>query len=285
MNIKKHFKLFFYLFLLAIVYNAFLIPIHLVAGGTGGLGIFFNKVFGIEPYIVIFVISSFMFLLSAIFLETKDSFSTLLIIVCYPLLIKIVSLFGFDKLFFGENVLTIVFLSAIVIGYLQGKILKMGFNIGGLSVLAQIISKYIKFSITFLNMIINAIIVIIGSIILGIDNLLYAAAFLILCRFVSERVILGASNNKSFKIISKEYCKIESFIENELIHDVTLYDTYGSFLKRDSKLIMSVIPNKDFLLLKNYVKSIDDKAFIFVSDTYEVNSQDKKIINKVLSDK
>ena len=274
MNILKYVKLTIFLLCIAFVYNMFLIPIHLVAGGTGGVGILVDKVFSIEPSITIFFISSLMFLLACIFLDVKQAFSTLYIVIMYPLFVKLASLINFNSLFQGENVLTLVIISAILTGLFQGSIFKMGFSIGGFSVLAQIITKRFRFSITFVNKIINGIIVLIGAGVFGIANVLYAIVFLILSRAISERIILGTSRNKTFKIISSEYKKIEKFIHDNLVHDTTIYDTYGVFKDKKRKLIMTVIPNSDFVILKDYVKSIDKKAFIFVTDTYEAKGQD-----------
>ena len=274
MNILKYVKLTIFLLCIAFVYNMFLIPIHLVARGTGGVGILVDKVFSIEPSITIFFISSLMFLLACIFLDVKQAFSTLYIVIMYPLFVKLASLINFNSLFQGENVLTLVIISAILTGLFQGSIFKMGFSIGGFSVLAQIITKRFKVSITFVNTIINGIIVLIGAGVFGIANVLYAIVFLILSRAISERIILGTSRNKTFKIISSEYKKIEKFIHDNLVHDTTIYDTYGVFKDKKRKLIMTVIPNSDFVILKDYVKSIDKKAFIFVTDTYEAKGQD-----------
>ena len=270
----KYLKLTIFLFLLAVVYNMFLIPIHLVAGGSGGLGIIFNKLFGIEPYVIIFLVSSLMFLLSSIFLEVKQAFSTLFIVLMYPLFVKLVSFINFDNLFMGENVLTLVLISAILTGFFQGSIFKMGFNIGGMSVIAQIISRHRKSSVTFVNAIINGLIVLAGVSIFGIANMLYAIVFLIIARVISERVTLGTSRNKTFKIISSEHKKIEKFIHENLIHDATVYDTYGMYKDKSRKLIMTIIPNSDFIILKDYVKTVDKNAFIFVTDTYEAKGQD-----------
>ena len=45
---------------------------------------------------------------------------------------------------------------------------------------------------------------------------------------------------------------------------------------------MVVIPTSDFLLLKEYVKSVDKTAFMFVADTYEVKGQDVAIGEKTV---
>ena len=278
---NKYLKLTILLLGSAVIYNLFLVPTSLVVGGTGGLGILFDKLFGIEPYVIIFTVSAFMVFLSCIFLNAKNVLSTIYIIVIYPLFVKLISLYDFSPFIKNENILTIVLISAIISGFLQGSIFKMGFNIGGLSVLAQIINKYFKISIALINTIINIIIVFFGAFVFGIENLLYAVLFLVICKFVSERVILGTSRNKTFKIISSEYKKIEKYIENNIGSGVTVYNTHGAYNNRDRKLLMTVITNKDFIPLRDYVESIDKKAFIFVSDTYEVKSKNKFIKESV----
>ena len=274
---NKYFKLTIFLLCIAIVYNFFIVSIHLVAGGAGGLGILFNKIFGVSPSVVIFFVSAAMFLLSTLFLDTKKVFSTLYIVVVYPIFVKLVSLVSFVDIFKNENMLMIVLIAAVAMSFFQGLILKMGFNIGGLSVISEILSKRLKVSLPLINMIINGVIVIAGTSIFGVSNLLYAIVFLIVSKIVSERTMLGASRNKTFKIISSEYKKIEKFIHKNLVHDATIYDTYGAYKDKKRKLIMTMIPNSDFIILKDYVKAIDKKAFIFVSDTYEIKGQDNMI--------
>lgn len=282
-NTGNYLKLTILLLLLAFTYNTFLVPINLVSGGTGGLGIIFSKVFGIEPYLIIFLVSSLMFLLSRLFLDTKRAFATLYVICVYPIFIKLFSCEYFYSIFKNENILTLVFISAILYGIFQGLIFKLGFNIGGLSIIAQIFNKYFKCSITFVNTIINFIIVLLGSYVFGVLNLLYAIIFLIISREVSEKTLLGSSTNKTFKIISSKYKKIEEYINKNLHHDTTIYDTYGAYKLGKSKLIMSVIPNSDFIALTDYVKSVDRNAFIFVTDTYDAERQDYILKKKVLS--
>lgn len=170
-----------------------------------------------------------------------------------------------------------VIFSAIINGFAQGSLFKLGFNVGGLSIIPLIIYKYAKVSVTLSNSMINAIVVIIGGFTLGFSNILYALLFLIINRTVSEKVILGISKNKTFKIISSKYLNIEKFIQQELKHDVTIYDTYGAYEENDRKLLMVVIPTNEFTILRDYVKSVDKKAFIFVTDTYEAGGQDLSI--------
>ena len=37
---------------------------------------------------------------------------------------------------------------------------------------------------------------------------------------------------------------------------------------------MTVIPSSEFVILKDFAKSVDKNAFVFVTDTYEAKGQD-----------
>ena len=262
------------LLLIAITYNLFICSINLVAGGSGGVGVLFNYLFGTDPSLVVFIISFLMFVLAFIFLDADQVVSTFFVALVYPLMVKATSGLGYIFLIDTSHVLIIVLFGAILTGFGQGVIFRLGLNFGSFSIVAKIFYKYFKISVTLVNALINASVVLIGGFFLGIDMVLYAIVFIVVSRYVSEKVILGISTNKTFKIISNQYLKIEKFIEESLKHDVTIYDTYGAFNGKDKKLLMTVIPSSDFVILKDFVKSVDKNAFVFVTDTYEAKGQD-----------
>ena len=262
--------------LVAITYNVFVAPIDLVAGGSGGLGILCHNLFGTDPSIIIFLVSLIMSLLAFIVLEPEDILSCFVIAIVYPTFVKTTSFLSEIITFDKKNILVVVLFGAILTGVGHGIVFKEGLNIGGFSVLAKVISKYFGVSVTYCTAIINAIIILLGAYYVSLSMVLYALIYVFVLRYVSERVLLGVSNNKTFKIISSKYVKIEKYIHS-LGHDVTLYDTIGSYKGDEKKLIMTVIPTSEFILLRDYVKSVDKNAFVFVTNTYEVGMQDNTI--------
>ncbi len=277
----KYGKMSLGLLLLAICYNLFICSIHLVSGGAGGLGVLFNYLFDIEPSLVVFFVSFLMFVLAFIFLNSDQVVSTFFVALVYPLMVKATS--GITDIVFIDtsHVLLIVLFGAIFSGIGQGYIFKIGLNFGGFSVLAKIVNKYTKISVTMVNAVINGIIVVVGGFVFGIVMVLYAIIFIVISRYVSEKIMLGISSSKTFKIISFKYDIIEKFIYDNLGHDVTIYNTYGAYLNDDRKLIMVVVPTSEFLVLREYVKSVDKSAFMFIADTYEVKGQDISINKKM----
>ena len=108
------------------------------------------------------------------------------------------------------------------------------------------------------------------------------------------RVCFSDLGRQDIEIDFKEYtngkgipCLEASSTNNEDYHSylciipgsvlATIYDTYGAYEENDRKLLMVVIPTNEFTILRDYVKSVDKKAFIFVTDTYEAGGQDLTI--------
>ena len=273
---KKYIRMMFAIMIMAIAYNLFVVPVNLVAGGTGGLGVLFSHVWGINPSLVILAASIIMFLLALFVLDFEEILSTFVITLVFPAFVEITSNISTIVKFDSESTLVVIVFGAIISGIGQGMVFKEGMNVGGLSVLAQAIHKYTGLSVTYCNTLINGFIIILGAFFVKFSMVLYALVYIFVLRYVSEGIILGVSQNKTFKIISSKYAKIEKYIHSKG-HDITIYDTVGSYKGDKKKLIMTVVPTSEFIDLRDYVMSIDKKAFVFVTNTYEVGMQDMTI--------
>ena len=129
------------------------------------------------------------------------------------------------------------------------------------------------------NMIINSIIVLAGGIVFGINKVLYAIIILFIQKNVSDRIVLGISKNKTIIIVSSKYDEISKYLNNELKHDVTIFNTKGKYTNTKQKTIMSVIPTKEYIIIKEIIKDIDKNAFVIVCDSYETRNQDRLLKN------
>lgn len=210
-------------------------------------------------------------------MEIEQVISAFFVSIFFPLFIEITESIT-DLIIIDTNqVLVLVLFGAIITGIAQGFVFKEELNIGGFSILAKAINKKFHLSVPHVNAVLNAIVIVFGAIFISIDTALYALLFVVILKIVSERVMLGTSSNKTFKIISDKYEDIQKFIHESLGHDVTLYDTIGKYDDEKRKLLMSVIPTSEFIVLKDYVKSVDKNAFLFITDSYDTEKQDVTI--------
>ncbi len=258
------------LFLCAVSFNLFLNPFHLVAGGTGGVATILDYIWGIKPANTIFILSALLTLTSILFLELDYSLSMVYVTFIYPYFVKITASINSLVMLNTDDMFIIAIFGGIVTGIANGIIYKNGLSSGGINVVSKILYNRKKMSITKANFIINAIIVLFGSYIFGLEMLLYAIIYLYISSLIANKIMLGTSKKKSLYIITDKYKEVKELIIKKMNHGITIYDAIGGKDKENKKTIMTVIPTREYKTLKEIVDDIDSKAFIVAVDSYEV---------------
>lgn len=267
---KRIAMLIFSLFFSAIVYNLFLLPVNLVTGGSGGIATITNYVYGIDPALMILIVSLICALLSFMYLGTRVTAVTILASIIYPFFVEITeSLVNIVKIHYSDMFIITIF-AGVLNGIANGLMYKTGYNNGGLPVISQILEKYYKIPIATTSAIINITVVLIGGVFFGWTNVMYAIILIYLNTIIINKVLLGISNNKAFYIITSEEKEIKDYIIKTLDHSVTIFDVKGGFLNKKNKVVLTVVPTREYYRVTEGIKAIDKDAFFVVTDAYEV---------------
>ncbi len=258
------------LFLSALVFNLFLYPTSLVTGGMNGVAIIINHVIEIDPAIVIFVGSLLLLGLSYLFLGLDQTAGSVVATIVYPVFVEITEPISKLIVIDTSDLILMSILIGVLLGITNGLMYKVGFSNGGLNIISQIFYKYFRISLSKTTMVINLIVVLIGGFYFGFNMVLYALVIIYISSFVIDKVILGISNNKAFYITTTEDEKVRDYLINTLHHTVTIFDVKGGFLEKKRRVLLAVIPTRDYFRLKEGIKEIDPHAFFVVTDAYEV---------------
>ena len=258
------------LFFSAIVYNLFLLPVNLVTGGAGGIATITNYVYGIDPALMILIVSITCALLSRMYLGPEVTAVTILASVLYPFFVKITEPLTDIIQMDYSDMFTITLFAGVLNGIANGIMYKTGYNNGGLPVISQILEKYCKIPIAKTSAVINITVVLIGGVFFGSTNVMYAIILIYLNSIIINKVLLGISNNKAFYIITSEEDQIKNYIIRTLGHSVTVFDVKGGFLNKKNKVVLTVVPSREYYRVTEGIKIIDKDAFFVVTDAYEV---------------
>lgn len=264
--------------LLALIYNLFLIPNNLVIGGTSGIAIILQKMFGLNPNVFLYAASAVLLVISYLFLGKKETTNTIIGSLLYPVMVSAtVPLASFLKQYLlFDNFLIVILITGLLSGLANGIIYKSGFTTGGSDILMKLINKYARIpegkSVLYTNM----IIILAGGFIFGINKMIYSIIILYISSTLVDRILIGISNSKLFFIFTKDTKKVKQFIIEDLKSGVTLLDTKGGFREKSGKLLMCVVPTKDYYYFKESVLAIDSHAFFIINDCYEVQGGVKK---------
>ena len=116
----------------------------------------------------------------------------------------------------------------------------------------------------------DGLIVLCSGLFFGINSMLYSIIILYIISLMSDRVVLGTSDNKIFYIVTKKDEEVKEFILKYLNHGVTIFKGKGGYSKNNENVLMAVLPTKDYYRLKEGINEIDKDAFFIVTDSYEV---------------
>lgn len=262
--------------LIALAFDLFFSPNDIVYGGVSGISIVINKITPIDKSLFILICDLILLVVSYFALgweKTKGSIAGS--IIC-PLFMKLFNPLSEIIVLDIDNMLLIVIFGAIINGLGAGINFKSGFSSGGTDILNQILSKYGKMSIGRAILIVDGIIVGLAGFFLtdqiyAYQNVMYAIIALYIIGLMSDKVILGISQCKAFYIVTEHETDVKKFILNHLSSGVTVLDGRGGYTGNHQKVIMCIIPTKDYYLAKEAILGIDPNAFFLVTDAYEVS--------------
>ena len=248
----------------------FCAPNNLVAGGVSGLSIIIHYLFNIDTSLFIAIVDILLLVLSYFTLGKEKTMHSTLGSILFPLFIKLTqNINNFLHLDTSVLLLAVIF-AGVIQGFGSGLIFKAGFSSGGTDIINQILSKYLKVSIGNAMYMSDGTIIILSGIVFGINKIMYAILLLYIISYITDRVILGVSDSKSFYIITSEDKKIKQYIIENLHHSVTELSAEGGFAGKKQKVLMCVLPTKEYYRFKQGINEIDENAFFVVTDAYEV---------------
>ena len=248
-------------------------PVGLVTGGFSGLSIIVKRL--TEPVIpggiplgVTNLVLNIPFFLIAIRLKglryiVKTLFATLMLSAWLSVL-PVIPLAQGDLL-----------LSALYGGVFMGTGLGMVFvaqaTTGGTDLIAAIIQHFWKhYSIADIMQVLDALIVIAGASIFGIQMALYAIIAIYLVSKVSDGLIEGLKFSKAAFIITEKPEELSAVLMKELDRGVTGISARGMYSGDKKNMLFCVVARKEIVRLKEVTLELDPGAFVIVTDAREV---------------
>ena len=267
-EIKRYLTLIVGLFLYAFAYNLFLKTNNLVTGDVDGIATIFKST--INPNLLIAILCILLLIISFPLLGVKTSMGSVIGTILFPIFVILTSNVADIIKIDSSDLLLIAIVAGVIRGIGYGLTFKMGFTTGGTDILNQIVAKYFKMSVGNAMIIVDGSIVVIGGFVYGWTNMLYALIALYILSVITDKIMLGISKSKAFYIITSEEDKVKDYIMNTLNHGVTIFPVKGGYTKEREKMLMCVIPTREYYKLKEGISKIDGEAFFVITDAYEV---------------
>lgn len=254
--------------LISLAFNFFLLPNNVVVGFSG-LSVVANNIWGIKPSIFLAIAYTILIILSFIFLGKKTTKNSIIGSILYPILVELTSyLTPYININVVEAIVLII-AGALISGFGSGLVYKINYSTGGSDVVNQLLSKFLKRPIGTCMLITNGVIISLGVITFGFQTFIYSLIVVYIQSMVIDKVMIGISQSKTFQIITESETEVKKFLLSKLSHGVTVMDARGGYTGNVVKMIMCIVPTKEYMTVKENILAIDPNALIMVSDVYE----------------
>ncbi len=272
--VKRYFLLIIGCFIVAFAFNVFFKEYNIVCFGVSGLSIVFSKL-GIPNFLFILVADIILLFFSYFTLGRRKTRNALVGSLLFPIFVWmtefLVPYFQFENL----ELLVAAIFGGVLSGIGYGFIYKTNFNTGGTDIICEIVAKYTKVSLGKAMWVSDGLVVMSGLFVSLPEMLLYGFLVLYLISFMTDRVVLGISQSKAFYIVTEKKEEVREFLLSMPSCGVTLVNARGGYSNNKETLLLGVVPTRQYFIVKEGLKEIDDNIFFLACDAYEVSSRRK----------
>ena len=249
----------------------FRMPNNFVVGGASGLAIIFSKLF---PYITkgqfVTIINMICVIAGLIFLGKSFSWKTIYCSIVYSVIVMIFEQAIKINAPFTDEVFTELVLSVILCGIGAGIVINAGGSTGGIEIFALIVKKKTHYTVGSALMVFNLIIALFAAWLFGVKTCFMSVIGVLAHSIIVDKVIQWLNSEKVLLIVTENEEAILNYIKNELSACATILNAVGSFMNRESKLIMVVLEPKKASALKKRIKRLKNGDFVVSMETFDL---------------
>jgi uncharacterized membrane-anchored protein YitT (DUF2179 family) len=251
--------------------KSFLVPNSFFDGGVTGISLLIHELYHVNIAYVI-IPANIPFIIMGIFqVNSRFAWKTLAAIIGVGICLQFVP---YPETVTHDKLLVCIF-GGVFMGTGIGLAIRGGCALDGIEVLALYTLKRSSFTVSEIILGINVLIFSIAAFKLGLPTALYSIITYYAASHTINFVIEGLEEYTGFTIISGQSELIKEKLVLELGRGITIYKGERGFLKDSFEvshpvdIIFTVVTRLEVRRLRNTVKSIDPKAFMFTSTIKE----------------
>lgn len=254
----------------AIGFQFFMFPNSIVSGGLTGIAQIINRLTGLPVGVLSIVMNVPLFIIAWRQFGNQfiiDSFIGTALFSVFIDLSAMLNIVATNDPMLGSII------GGVIKGVGLGAIYYVGATTGGVDIVARILRrKYPYINFGTLILILDAVVI---SAYALIFHIVESAMYSLICMFVVSKaidlVLYGLDNSSVVYIVSHQTDVIVQEITSGNLHrGVTLLHAEGAYTHEERQVIMCVIKRPQIAEIRRLVRTIDDKAFLVVTDAKNV---------------
>lgn len=255
----------------AFAINFFFQQKGLLSGGIGGIGLLLKFLYDIPTGLTMLILNIPLVILGYIFINKK--FTTYAMISAFVISMYLLILEKVPNPFLIKDSFLVAVIGGAINGIGMGILFRNGTCQGGLDILAVFFKDRLNMNIGNALLAMNTFIILFASYVFSLERGLYTVVSMVVAYNLLDKIQLGMGEKKQVFIVTSKYDEVSEAIMNKLVRGVTYFQGEGAFTQKEQKIIYTVVTTRELAKLKKMVEKIDDKAFVTISEAYEVKGK------------
>ncbi|WP_087973848.1 YitT family protein [Oceanobacillus rekensis] len=252
---------------IAFAFNFFLVPFEILSSGISGIAILVGLLTPFDTGLLNFLFNLPILIFGYFKLGKEITINTLVCVIALSFFLYLLPVVNVT-----DNILLSAIFGGVISGIGIGTIMKFSGTSGGLDIIAIFISRTSNMSVGLLLTGMNGIIVLISGAIFSWDIALYT----LLSIYLTGKMIDKVHTNHiklTMQIVTTKGEAIREELLQSIYRGITITEGYGGYTNETKQIIMMVVTRYETLHIKNVVRSHDEKAFINIFETVEVDGE------------
>ncbi len=243
----------------------FLVPCLIMDGGIVGISIIVNNLTGVSLGLLTFLINIPFILFGARKLGKQFVIKSSAAILVFSAALEIFAPF----VNVTEEPLLAVCFGGVILGIGVGLVIKFGGCLDGTEAVAILINKRFSVSVGRMVLIFNIFIYGAAGLLFGWDRAMYSLLTYFIASKVLDMIENGLETAKAAFIITNDASEVSELIYEKLGRTVTIMEGEG-LVSGKKTVLYCVLTRFEVRELRNIINSVDESAFVTVSDVSEI---------------
>lgn len=252
--------------IITVAINFFYAPINVAAGGSTGISILVDAVWGINRSLTVFIVNSLMLILAVVFLGKATFKKVALGSLLLPVLMAITPSFKLTS----NNMLAVIY-GGVLMGIGVSMLYRINASSGGTTIPPLIIKKYFFVDPAMSLMAIDMVIIVLNIFVDGTEAFLLAAFSQIITTITMRYAETGFDKKFQVRIMSNEKLDKIKMMLQEDYDGLTVYNVVGGYSDENKQQLVIIVDTNEYGQLVSKAREIDSEAFIVTENVAKVH--------------
>ncbi len=251
----------------------FIVPAGFITGGVTGFSLVLEQYLHLPISYGIAILSVLLLFVGWIFLGKKFAAESALSALSFPAFVWVLERVSAMINFKTDSIVLNLGCAGLLFGYGIATVMRVGASTGGLDTIAMILYKKRGVPLALTVNICEIVAMSTQIFYSKPDEIIGGVLLTIFYTTLINHFIATGIARVQVMIYSKEYEKINSYIDYSLQRGSTLFKAEGGYSRDDMYVLQTVISNRELFSLKEMVLRVDPTAFMVVSEIMQVNGK------------